>query len=345
MKSFCQRWFKLGLAYGLMSAGSGCVAAETVRWKLASGYSDSSFHTQNLRAFAREIETLTQGALVITVHSNNSLVKLGDIRAAVESGAVEMGEVILSGLSKDVPIAGADSIPFVVSGYEDAMRLWSLQRPVLEKELAKRSVTVLFSVPWPAQGLYTSRPITKKADFSNTNMRTYNATTVRIAEMLGAKAVDVPMVQVSEALASRRIDSMISSAVTGVENRVWSHLQYFYEINAWTPKNAVFINSRALATLPPSTQSALRAASANAEQRGWGLSRDASTSALALLKSNGVRVERMPAGLEREFTRVGERFSKEWIKASGSTAGELFTSYFLKLSPNLASENAGIAKP
>ena len=54
---------------------------------------------------------------------------------------------------------------------------------------------------------------------------------------LGATPVNVAMVDVGKALADGPRDSMITSAVTGVENRVWDHVRYYYEINAWYPKN------------------------------------------------------------------------------------------------------------
>jgi len=326
------------MVLGLLAAKAG--AADAIVWKLASGYSDSSFHTANLREFARDVESLSKGTLRVVVHGNNSLVKLADIRAAVESGSVEAGEVILTGISKEVPMAGADSVPFVVGDFGDAERLWALQRAPLEQELGKRGMSVLYSVPWPAQGLYTTRQITRKLDFSGSRMRTYNPTTVRIAELLGASPVDVPMVQVSEALATGRMDSMITSAVTGVENKVWSHLKYYYEINAWTPKNAVLINKKALQRLPEPAQRALREASQRAEARGWQLSRSAASTAVATLKANGVRIEPVPAFLERDFIRLGERFSREWILSAGADASAVFTSYFLKLSPAVAASPA-----
>ncbi|MGL5003698.1 MAG: TRAP transporter substrate-binding protein DctP, partial [Casimicrobium sp.] len=202
-----------------------------------------------------------------------------------------------------------------------------------------KGLVLLYSVPWPSQGLYSARPIVKKIDFTGARMRTYNATTVRIAELLGANPVDVPMVQVADALATGRMDSMISSAVTGVESKVWSHLKYFYEINAWTPKNAVIVNAAAFAKLPSSEQRALREASKAAEERGWKMSRTAAQEAVQALKANGVKVEAMPPNLEREFTRLGERFSREWIREAGVQAGELFTTFFLKL-PNSALDAA-----
>jgi TRAP-type transport system periplasmic protein len=321
----------------LMTIASVSFAQST--WRLASGYSDASFHTANLREFANDVSRSTNGKLSIEIRSNNSLVKLAEIRNAVGAGTVELGEVILTGVSKEFPLAGADAVPFVVGSLNEAKRLWGLQRPALEKQLGAKGLVLLYSVPWPSQGLYSARPIVKKTDFSGARMRTYNATTVRIAELLGANAVDVPMVQVADALASGRMDSMISSAVTGVENKVWSHLKYFYEINAWTPKNAVILNAAAFSKLSLGEQSALREAARLAEERGWKMSRIAAQEALQTLKLNGVKVEAMPPNLEREFTRLGERFSREWIREAGVQAGELFTTFFLKL-PNNAIEAA-----
>jgi TRAP-type transport system periplasmic protein len=306
-------------------------ATAQTTWRLASGYSDASFHTVNLREFANDVARLSDGKLKIELRSNNSLVKLAEIRNAVGGGTAEAGEVILTGISKEFPLAGADAVPFVVGSMNDAKRLWDLQRGALEKQLGAKGLVLLYSVPWPSQGLYATRPIVRKVDFSGSKMRTYNATTARIAEMLGASGVDVPMVQVADALASGKMDSMISSAVTGVENKVWTHLKYFYEINAWTPKNAVIVNAAAIAKLSSVEQKALRDAAKIAEERGWKMSRAAAQDAVQTLRANGVKVESMPPNLEREFTRLGERFSREWIREAGAQASELFTSFFLKL--------------
>ena len=105
-------------------------------------------------------------------------------------------------------------------------------------------------------------------DLAGLKMRTYNPTTVRIAELLGAVPVDVPMVQVGQALAEGRMDAMITSAVTGVENKVWGGLKHYYELNAWFPKNIVFVNAKAFAAQPPAVQQAvLRAAVAELLER------------------------------------------------------------------------------
>lgn len=300
------------------------------RWTLATGYGEKSFHTTNIVQFASDVERLTGGALKVAVHPNNALVKLADIPQAVRDGRIQAGESIMTGMAKDIPMAGADAIPFVVGSYADAKRMWVLQRPLIERSFAQRGLKALYAVPWPPQGLYTQKPVTSASDFKGTRMRTYNATTVRIAGLLGASPVDVPMVEVNQALGSGRIDNMITSAVTGVENEAWRHIGFFHEINAWFPKNIVFVNRAAFEALSPQLQQSVLQASADAEARGWAASEAASQSSLRELQARGMKVERVPPAFEAALKRMGETFSREWVREVGNEANQLFVPYYLQ---------------
>lgn len=323
VKAFCL----VTLICSVQSASS--LEASTT-WKLATGYPADSFHGQNLDQFAQAIKKAADGKLKIELHPNNSLVKLADIFKAVQTGRIEAGEVIMTAMTKEVSLAGADSVPFVVSSYEDATKMWRYQRPLVEKQMADRGLTVLYAVPWPPQGLYSTKPIQNASDLRGAKMRTYNAATVRIAQMVGAGSVDVPMAEVSAALAADKMDSMITSAVTGVQNKVWGQLNYYYEINAWFPKNLVFVNTAAFNALPQNLRDAVRNAAREAELRGWVLSQAAAKSSNAELKAQGMKVERVPSGLERDLKSMGERFSREWIKTVGHEANQIFLPYYFQ---------------
>lgn len=307
-----------------------CLAQQVARWQLATGYRVDSFHTQNIVQFAGDVEQATAGGLRIEVRPNNTLFKLAEIRQAVQEGKVEAGEAIMTSMVGEIPIAGADAIPFVVHSYSDARRLWNLQRPLIEKHFAARGLKPLYVVPWPPQGLFTSQPVNSGADFRGTRMRTYNQSTVRIAEMLGASPVDVPMVEVNQALASRKVDSMITSAVTGVENRVWDQIGFYYGINAWFPKNIVFVNVKAFDALPAPSQEAVNQAAARAEARGWAQSEAVANESTQELQRRGIKVGRVPVSFEAELKRLGEKFSREWVKSVGTEANLIFVPYYLQ---------------
>lgn len=306
------------------------VAHAQTNWKLATGYRAESFHTQNILQFAKDVEQASVGALRIDVKPNNELFKLNEIRQAVQDGKAEAGETIMTSMVKDIPIAGADAIPFVVSSYEDARRMWDLQRPLIERHFAQRGLKALYAVPWPPQGLYAGAPVRSSADFKGTRMRTYNQSTIRIAEMLGATPVDVPMVEVNKALASGRMDNMITSAVTGVENQVWGQIKHYYEINAWFPKNIVFVNVKAFDALKPAVQQAVLKSAQEAETRGWALSRGVAADSTGELKARGMKVDRIPADFEAELKRMGEKFSREWVRSVGNEANNIFVPYYIQ---------------
>jgi len=304
------------------------VAHAQTDWTLASGYSQASFQTQNILAFASDVQALSQGSLCIDVQSGGSLVKLPDIPQAVREGKVAAGETILTNLVADMPIAGADAIPFVVKGYDDAKRLWDLQKPLIEAEFGRRGLKVLCAVPLPPQGLHFRVALKTPSDLKGLGMRTYNQTTTRIAEKLGARPVNVAMADVNQAFSSGKVDAMITSAVTGVENRVWEHVRYDYPINAWIPKNAVFVNLKAFQDLKPSVQQAVLQAAQRAETRGWALSQKQEATATAELARQGIAVERLPFLFNADFKRLGETFSLEWLRVVGADANKIFIPYY-----------------
>jgi TRAP-type C4-dicarboxylate transport system substrate-binding protein len=310
-------------------AAASAAHAQT-QWKLATGYRAESFHTQNIMQFARDVEQATKGALRIEVHSNNALFKLPDIPQAVQKAEAQAGETIMTNMVADLPIAGADAIPFVVSSYADARRLWDLQRPLIARHFAQRGLLPLYAVPWPPQGLFSTTPVQSPAEFKGKRMRTYNLSTQRIAQMLGAEPVDVPMVEVNQALAAGRIDSMITSAVTGVENQVWGQIGHYYTINAWFPKNIVFANLKAVEALSPAVREALLASAQQAEARGWAMSQQVAESSTQALAEKGMKVGRVTPNFEAELKRLGERFSREWVQSVGNEANTIFVPYYFQ---------------
>lgn len=322
----------------LLIAGStllpGLAGAQT-RWTLASGYLPELFHTVNLMQFAKEVQERTKGQLVIEVKPNNTAAKLSEIGAQVRSGQLAAGEVLLSSLAGETKIAGADAIPFIVNSYDDAQRLWKAQRPVLQDALDRQGLVALYAVPWPSQGLFTTRAIRNVNDMRGTKMRSYNPSTVRIAQLMGATPVDVPTGGINQAFNDRKIEAMFTSPVTGAESRVWDlPIKYFYNVRGWYPKNLVLVNKAQWQALSPATRKAVEDAAAAAEARGWTASEAASTSATNELARNGIKVETPDYELRKDLRRLGEQFSLEYIRETGAEGNRMMIPYFAGASAN-----------
>lgn len=304
------------LAFAGASALASASSAET--WNLPTAYPAQSFHTQNLEMLAREVEEATGGELAIAIHPAGSLVKHPEIKNAVRSRQVQMGEFLLSRLSNEDPIFEADAVPFLAASYEAARRLWDAQRPHVEAALARQNITVLYAAPWPPNGLYTTRPITEIGDFAGMRFRTYNAATERFAELIGAVPTQIEVPDVPQAFATGRVDSMITSATTGANARAWDFLSHYYDARAFLPKNIVVVNTAALEALPEAHRAALLGAAARAEIRGWAMSEAETSEQNRALAENGVIVEAPSEALSTSLKAIGARMIEEWSAKSGS---------------------------
>ena len=107
------------------------IPATAETWDMPTPYPDATFHTKNIHEFAKDIEEATGGDLAIKVHSAGSLFKHPEISKAVRSGQVPAGEFFLSLLANDNPVFGADSLPFLATSYDEAMKLWEAQEEVI----------------------------------------------------------------------------------------------------------------------------------------------------------------------------------------------------------------------
>lgn len=303
-------------------------AAAAASWNVATGYRADGYHAVTLNWLAQAVDAATQGALRWTLWPEGKRVALAQIPQAVVTGQLEAGECIMTSMAGAWPVCGADAIPFMTRHTGDALRLWKVQRPLVEQTFQASGLIALYAVPWPGQGLFTMRPVRSAADLRGMRMRTYNLTTRRIAEMLDAIPVEVAMADVGQALEGGRIDSMITSAVTGVEQQVWRWMHHFYDLNAWMPKNLVMASAPAVRGLDPLHRRALLDLSVEAEQRGWAAAVQAASQSREALVRQGMQVEPTPEHLRGTLVRMGERFAREWVREIGPSANQIFIPYF-----------------
>lgn len=291
--------------------------ADAAELPLASGYADETFHTVNVRQFAADVATATDGKLTFAVHSGGSLIKPGEIYAGVRDGKAAVGEVFLSSLASENPLFGIDALPFIVSGYDDAWRMWELSREGTARALEQQGLKLLYAVAWPPQNLYSRVPIGRLGDFEGLRMRTYNPASEEIAQAIKAKPTRLEAVDLKSAVAQGQFDLMITSSATGVDTAAWSFFRHYYKVSAWIPKNIVFMNKKAFDGLDAATQKALLAAAQEAETRGWRMSREEDAKNEALLAGNGLGGEVLDAFVLRNLDRIGEGLVRGWLTKAG----------------------------
>jgi TRAP-type C4-dicarboxylate transport system substrate-binding protein len=177
---------------------------------------------------------------------------------------------------------------------------------------------LLYSVPWPPQGLYFQKDVNKVADMSGIKVRSYNTSTARIAELTGMVPVQIEAAEISQALAAGVINSLITSAVTGQDSKAWEQLSHFYTVEAWMPRNHVIMNKGAWEALSDKTKDAIKDCAAKAEEAGLQKSKEANEKALKVLAENGMKVLAPSKELAAELRKVGEKMTKEWVDKAGA---------------------------
>ncbi len=302
-------------------------ASAQTKWDLPAAYPATNFHTENLTQFANDIDKATAGKLKITVHANASLFKAPEIKRAVQGGQAQMGEILLVNFENENPIYGADGIPFLATSYAQSKKLYEAQKPALNKLLDAQGMKLLYAVAWPPQGIYVKKEITSVADMRGLKWRAYSPATAKIAELIGAQPVTVQASELSQALATGVVESYMSSGATGYDTKTYEHVKYWYDTQAWLPKNAIIVNKKAFEALDTATQAALTKAAAEAEARGWKVSEEKNEWYKKALAEKGMKIMAPPAKLNADLKQVGGTMLSDWLKKAGPDGATVVDAY------------------
>ncbi|MEL7126431.1 MAG: TRAP transporter substrate-binding protein [Pseudomonadota bacterium] len=297
------------------------------KWDLPMAYSGSNFHSVTGAEFAQCVTTGTGGAIEITTHPSGSLYAGADIKRAVQTGQVPIGERLLSGHQNESAIFGWDSVPFLVSSFDEHEKLYEAALPHVQELLAEQNMTMLYSVPWPPQGLYFNKEVNSVADMEGLKFRSYNNATARMAELTKMLPVSIEAAEISQAFATGVAESMVSSGATGYDRKVWESLSHFYSVDAWLPRNYMLINNDVWDGVSDQNKNVINACAAMAEYAGTWRAKEYTGFTLAGLADGGMTVG--PAGdqLMTDLRAVGETMAAEWLEAAGETGAAILDAY------------------
>ncbi len=310
-----------------LAALSPLAARAQTRWQMATPYADGNLHTRNIRTFLQEIEQAAGGRLSIQLHSNGALLKMPEIKRGVQTGQVQLGEILLTAYANEDPLFDADALPQLVTNYAQAKRLADLQKPFIEARLARQGLALLYMVPWPPAGLYAQQPVTSLEQLRGQRFRTFSPMTNRFAQLIGAQPTLVQSAELAQAFATGVVQAQITSAATGVDTQAWDYARVFTPLGFSMTKNAVLVSRRALEGLPRDLQEAVRAAAARAETRGYQLSEEAQRSTEATLAQRGMQVGPPSQQLLDDLARVGRTMADEWVQRAGDDGRRLLEQY------------------
>ncbi|WP_411889178.1 TRAP transporter substrate-binding protein [Yoonia sp. SDW83-1] len=304
---------------------TGTTSAEN--WDMPMAYPANNYHTENAQMFVDAVRECTNGELEITIHAGGSLFKGDEIKRAVQVGEAQIGERLLSAHANENAVFGYDSVPFLATSFEASDALRDAARPTLNALLNEQNMTLLYSVPWPPQGLYFAQEVNNLADAEGLKFRAYNAATARVAELAGMVPTQIEAAELKQALATGVVQAFISSGSTGVDEKVWEDLTNFYDAKAWLPRNSIFVNNDAFNALPAASQECLMTHAAEAEARGSAKAAELAGGFLATLADNGLTVSEPGEELANDLAEIGVTMTAEWLEQAGEAGNSIVDAY------------------
>ena len=301
--------------------------AQAESWDMPMAYAASNFHSEHGVIFADKVREATGGEIDITVHAGGSLFGGGDIKRAIQTGQVPIGERLMSAHANENAVFAWDNLPFVATTYDANTALWEAAKDTVNEALAEQNLVALYSCPWPGQGFYFKNEVNSSADIGGLKLRSYNAATAQIAEELGMIPVQVEAAELSQALATGVAEAFISSGSTGYDRKVWEHLSHYYKVNAWLPRNYVMVNKGIWDGLDADTQAAIQGAADEAGAACTAKSAELSDWYFEQLEANGMTV--VDAGPEflAELQAIGAKMTDEWLSNTGDAGQAILDAY------------------
>ena len=266
------------------------VTAQT-QWDLSTAWGANNFHSESAIAFADAVRAETDGSVDITVHLSGELgVGITEKLSAVENGIVQMADMLLFLQAGEAPFLGVDTLPYLIQG-QDEMRTWlEVAGPTYDEIFAQHNQRVLYYVPWPSPGVYTTEAVVSADDLEGQRIRAFNATSFEFLERLGAAPVELPFGELAAAVAAGTVDGAATSTSTGANSRLYQFMDHFNPLNWSMSPDAVTVNLDAWNALTEEERDIIQGLADEMEADFWAASAAEDATQTAVLVENGMAI-------------------------------------------------------
>jgi len=316
------------LMAGFVAAAAAQGAAAQVRIDISLPWGPTEFHTTNAQDFAKRVAAATSNRVLMTVHAGGALgIKANETVRAIEDGTAAMAEMAGFQNVGEVPLLGIESLPFLVDDYAQLKVMHGFVRPLWIDALAKRGNKVLYVVPWPSQNFYLKKPASTIADLKGTRMRTYDRLTAEMISKLGMVPQQMNNPDIVPALASGRLDAVMTSGTTAVAQKYWEFLKHTYTTNHLWASNLMVVGERTWNRISAADRAAIEKIAAEREPEYWKISMAEHVTRMGQLKANGMTVDAPSKAMLDEMRRVTRPMWDDFAKANGPQARKVLDDF------------------
>lgn len=188
----------------------------------------TTFHDiEKQKAFDR-IKARTGGLLDIREVPQGGLpIKAEDWAKAVGKGELGMSEMSGGYHSGTFPLLGILDVPYLYSTKLEKRQVFDAARPILQRELNKENIQVLFYRPAFTMCLVTTKPVDPR-DMKGAKIRSYSLANAKQIEAMGGVAVPIAWSEAYSALEKGVAEGILTGADSSYTAKFYEVAKYWY---------------------------------------------------------------------------------------------------------------------
>jgi TRAP-type C4-dicarboxylate transport system substrate-binding protein len=128
----------------------------------------------------------------------------------------------------------------------------------------------------------------------------------------------VQAAELAQAMTTGVVNANITSGATGYDTKAWEHVKYYYDTQAWLPKNLVFVSQKAFDALDKTIAGG--GAQGRRRRRGARLEgpRGEDPGTPSSSTKNGMTVAPPASASAVGLRKIGDTMTADWIKSAGA---------------------------
>ncbi|KVO25797.1 TRAP transporter substrate-binding protein DctP [Burkholderia ubonensis] len=259
--------FLAGAAIGTASAHDS-IANRTVpeTWGVATSYPGDTVSGHSAADFARFLNAATRSQHHAAPIFNTKTLPASLISA---SNSVPFALLFASDLSNDERILALSIRPYEVKSIDEALEMARLAKPAYRVALEHHDLVLLAVIPWPPTGLWSRAQISSPESFAGMRIRTYDQSSKRVMEALGAEVVSLPIQEAFDQINRGALDAVMSSG-DGAAGRAYAEsLRNFTALQYAFPVSFLVARKSFLDSLAASERRAVFDAGIQTERLAW----------------------------------------------------------------------------
>ncbi len=226
-------------------------ASKTFVWKMQQIYGPTNYQSIELKRFASDVTTRTNGGLKIEVFDSGGLgVPWAEMLTALQSGAISITEIPVAYMGGQNKFFGLEYLPLLLTSVAEHNLALNSIYDLRVQEFGKFNVLPMAHWPYQNQSFVSKKPLRTQGDFKGLKIRTTSPEDAEFVKALGGIPITMPMTEVYLAAQRGGLDGYTTAPSGMVGMSAWEVFTYFNDLYWGMAGSAILVGKDSYTGLP-----------------------------------------------------------------------------------------------